>query len=59
VRVEVRSGSALLHFDAVADAPAREGDMIELRNPVNGKSFRARLAGGQKAVLIVGEGQKL
>ena len=57
VRVEVRSGTALLHFEAVAEAPAREGDMIELHNPVNGRTFRARLAAGQQAVLVVGEGQ--
>jgi flagella basal body P-ring formation protein FlgA len=54
VRVEVRSGPALLHFEAVAEAPAREGDMIELHNPVNGKTFRARLSAGQMAVLVVG-----
>jgi flagella basal body P-ring formation protein FlgA len=59
VRVEVRSGPARLHFEAVAEAPAREGDTIELRNPVNGKTFKARLAAGQQAVLVVGEGQKL
>jgi flagella basal body P-ring formation protein FlgA len=57
VRVEVRSGPALLHFEAFAEAPAREGDMIELHNPVTGKTFRARLAAGQQAVLVVGEGQ--
>jgi flagella basal body P-ring formation protein FlgA len=57
VRVEVRSGPALLHFEAVAEAPAREGDMIELHNPVTGKTFRARLAAGQQAVLVVGGGQ--
>jgi flagella basal body P-ring formation protein FlgA len=57
VRVEVRSGPAHLHFEAVAEAPAREGDTIELHNPVNGKTFRARLAAGQQAVLVVGGGQ--
>jgi flagella basal body P-ring formation protein FlgA len=43
VRVEVRSGPALLHFDAIADAPARRGAIVELRNPASGKTFKARL----------------
>jgi flagella basal body P-ring formation protein FlgA len=57
VRVEVRSGPARLHFEAVAEAPAREGDTIELHNPLNGRTFRARLAAGQQAVLVVGGGR--
>lgn len=57
VRVEVRSGPARLHFEAVAEAAAREGDVIELRNPLNGKTFKARLAAGRQAVLVIGEGQ--
>ena len=59
VRVEVRSGLARLHFDAVAESAARAGDIVELRNPLSGKVFRARLESGSKATLILGAGQKL
>ncbi len=59
VKVEVRSGFAVLHFDAVAESTARTGEMAELRNPINGKLFRARIrpisgAPGSTAVIIVG-----
>lgn len=54
IRVEVESGRARLHFDAVAEAPARVGDVIELRSPLGGKSFRARLESPSKAVVVLG-----
>jgi flagella basal body P-ring formation protein FlgA len=53
VRVEVRSGPTRLLFDAIADREAKNGDMVELRNPSNGKIFRARLE-GSKAVIVIG-----
>ena len=43
IRVEVRSGTARLHFYALADAPARVGETVELRNPLSGKLFKARI----------------
>jgi flagella basal body P-ring formation protein FlgA len=54
VRVEVRSGPARLHFDAVAEAPARNGDVVELRNPANGKTFKARLESSSAATVQLG-----
>jgi flagella basal body P-ring formation protein FlgA len=63
IRVEVRSGLAVLHFDAVAESRAREGEMAELRNPITGKTFHARIVPdpklGSKAVVVVGQGPAL
>ena len=58
VKVEVRSGSARLMFDAVAERDAREGDSISLRNPASGRTFEAKLE-GLRAVIVVGGGQSL
>jgi flagella basal body P-ring formation protein FlgA len=52
VRVEVRSGPARLVFDAIAEKQAKNGDTIELRNPSNGRIFRARME-GSKAVIVI------
>jgi flagella basal body P-ring formation protein FlgA len=59
VRVEVRSGAARLHFDAIAEAPAGKGAMVELRNPLNGKTFKARLDSPTTATLEVAGGHSL
>ncbi len=59
VTVDVQSGPAHLELSAVAESSANEGDMIELRNPSSGKTFRARLIPGSKAVVIVAAGQRL
>ena len=59
VKVEVRSGPARIQIDAIAESAARAGDMLELRNPSSGKTFRARLDSGSKAVIVVGAGQVL
>src|SRR5665213_2800506 len=59
VKVEVRSGPARVQIDAVAETAGRAGDMLELRNPSSGKTFRARLEGASKAVIVVGAGQTL
>jgi flagella basal body P-ring formation protein FlgA len=59
VTVEVQSGSARLRFQAIADSAARDGDMVELRNPANGKTFRARLGPGPKAFVVITGGQQL
>ncbi|HEY3823193.1 MAG TPA: flagellar basal body P-ring formation chaperone FlgA [Bryobacteraceae bacterium] len=59
VPVEVRSGPASLRLEAIAESSARNGDMIELRNPSNGKTFKARLDAGPKALLVIAAGQHL
>lgn len=58
VRVEVRSGLARLHFDAVAEASAGAGELVELRNPSNGRTFTARVNSPSTAVLIVGSARQ-
>jgi flagella basal body P-ring formation protein FlgA len=59
IRVEVRSGEAHLSFDAIAESPAREGDMVEIRNPGSGKIFRARLEQNGRAVIVLSPTPKL
>jgi flagella basal body P-ring formation protein FlgA len=54
IRVEVESGLARLHFDAVAEGSARVGDVIELHSPVGGKPFKARLESSSRAIVVVG-----
>jgi len=53
VKVEVLSGPARIQIDAVAESAARDGEMVQLRNPSTGKIFRARLEGGAKAIIVV------
>jgi len=43
VQVEVSSGSALVTFEAKADTTGHAGELIILRNPENGRPFRARV----------------
>jgi flagella basal body P-ring formation protein FlgA len=59
VSVEVWSGPALLRFEAIAESTARSGDLVELRNPASGKTFRARLDAGPKALVIIAAGHTL
>lgn len=59
VAVEVRSGPASLRFEAIAENSGRDGDTVELRNPFNGKTFKARLDPGPKALIIITAGQTL
>ena len=54
VRVEVASGWARLHFEAVAESDAREGDLIALRNPVSGKTFRAKVGANGRVRVVIG-----
>ena len=56
--VEVRSGPAHFRLEAIAESSARNGDMVELRNPSNG-TFKARLDAGPKAVLVIVAGQNI
>jgi len=53
VPVIVESGLARLRFEAVAESAARDGETIELRNPANGKTFKARLDSGPKALIVI------
>ena len=59
VTVEVQSGPAHVRFEAIAESAARDGDMVELRNPSSGKTFKARLEAGGKALIVLTAGQKL
>jgi flagella basal body P-ring formation protein FlgA len=59
VTVEVQSGPAHVRFEAIAESAARDGDMVELRNPSNGKTFRARLDPGAKALVSIAAGQRI
>jgi flagella basal body P-ring formation protein FlgA len=59
VRVEVRSGLAVLHIDAVAETTVRAGEYAGFRNPTSGKTFRALAETGSKAVIVVGKGPAL
>jgi flagellar basal body P-ring formation protein FlgA len=59
VQVDVESGGAHLRLTAVAESAANEGDMIELRNPLSGKTFHARLDRGPRVLLVVTPGQSL
>jgi flagella basal body P-ring formation protein FlgA len=52
VQVTAVSGAAQLELDAIAEASGRRGDSISFRNPRSGKSFRARVEGKGKAVVI-------
>ena len=52
VDVEVRSGRAHLELEGRALAAGRKGDMIPVRNAVNGKTFSARVQDKGRVVLI-------
>jgi flagella basal body P-ring formation protein FlgA len=54
VEVTVLSGATHLELEAVAEASGRQGDMIPLRNPRSEKTFRARVDGKGRAVVMVG-----
>ena len=54
VNVTVVSGAAQLELDALAETSGRQGDVISLRNSKSGKSFRARIDGKGRAIVIVG-----
>lgn len=55
VRAEIRSGRARLVMEAQAERSGSRGEQIPVRNPVNGRVFRARVEGrGQVSVTAVG-----
>jgi flagella basal body P-ring formation protein FlgA len=53
VDVTAISGAAQLHLPAVAETSGRQGDMITLKNAHSGKTFRARIEGKDKALVVV------
>jgi flagella basal body P-ring formation protein FlgA len=53
VDVTAISGAAQLHLPAIAETPGRQGDMISLKNSRSGKTFRARIEGKDKALVVV------
>jgi flagella basal body P-ring formation protein FlgA len=55
VTVRVTSGRAGLKLEGVAGGEGRRGDLIPVKNPATGKTFRARVEGaGNVAVVIPG-----
>jgi flagella basal body P-ring formation protein FlgA len=52
VDVTAIAGAAQLHVPALAETPGRQGDLITLKNTHSGKTFRARIEGKDKAVVI-------
>jgi len=59
IRVTAISGAAEVALDAVAGASGRQGDMIPVTNPASGKTFRARIEGKGKAIVVQGPGSLL
>jgi len=53
VDVTAISGSAQLRMPAISEAQGRQGDMITLKNSRSGKTFRARIEGKDKALVLV------
>ena len=54
VAVEVLSGRARLTFDGRAETAGRRGELIPVRNPETGKTFRARVESAGKVAVAVG-----
>ncbi len=53
ITVEVRSGHVHLRVDGVAGGDGRRGDVIPVRNPATGRTFRARVEGPKRAEIVV------
>jgi flagella basal body P-ring formation protein FlgA len=45
VRVDARSGGAVLELDAIAEGDGAAGQIISVRNPISGNLFRAKVEG--------------
>jgi flagella basal body P-ring formation protein FlgA len=54
VNVMVMNGASRVSVDALAASSARRGDMVQLRNPGTGKTFRAKVSGPGQAVIVLG-----
>jgi flagella basal body P-ring formation protein FlgA len=50
----VMNGASRVSVDALASSAARRGDMVQLRNPGTGKTFRAKVSGPGQAVIVLG-----
>jgi flagella basal body P-ring formation protein FlgA len=53
VTVRVTSGRAGLKLEGVAGGDGRRGDLIPVKNPATGKTFRARVEGAGMVALII------
>ncbi len=51
VEVTVQSGAAVLRFSAPAEGSARAGESVLVRNPLNGRRFRAVVEGANKVIV--------
>jgi flagella basal body P-ring formation protein FlgA len=58
VNVTAIAGAAQIQLPAVAETQGRQGDMVSLRNPRSGKTFRARVEGKDKALVMIGPMQE-
>jgi flagella basal body P-ring formation protein FlgA len=54
VSVEVRCGAARLVFDGLAGSDGRKGQVVTVRNPASGKTFRARVEDRRKVAVVTG-----
>lgn len=59
VRVDVECGRAHLVVEAVALSGGHAGDLVDLRNPATGKTFKARVLTASQARIVLSEGQAL
>jgi flagella basal body P-ring formation protein FlgA len=59
VEVTAAVGAAQLELDAIAEASGRRGDLISFKNPRSGKTFRARIEGKGKAIVVTGSNRLL
>jgi flagella basal body P-ring formation protein FlgA len=55
VRVEIRSGRALVILEGQAQSSGRRGEVIGVRNPANGKILRATVTEPGRLVLVAGQ----
>lgn len=54
VRLEIRSGQAVVWMDGEAQASGRRGELIGIRNLSNGRILRATVIGRDSALLLAG-----
>jgi flagella basal body P-ring formation protein FlgA len=54
VRITAISGGAQVETEGIANASGRQGDSIGVTNPQSGKTFRARIEGRGRAIVLAG-----
>jgi flagella basal body P-ring formation protein FlgA len=59
VQVEVRSGRARVLVEGQAQSSGRRGEVIEVRNPANGKNLRVTVVDRGRATLAANPGETL